>query len=1157
MSKGIAFEILKNMEIDKNIFEKIYSAYCFELYSEHDKALKLYKEIMKDIDIDKISIFEASSLLLGISEYARINKDKSIIKDNITLINDITEKLIKNYENKSCNIFGDNDDRVNTSTLGFIYGGLLIINNFIKSDVISRKVKDIKNYVFNNNISKGTLVNGNKGMDISIDIILAVVPFGLFSPEDLVLVEAVKEIETTLVEDNRVKRYYCSERCDAISTLLLSWYYAEKGNYNRAKVLLNEGENLGLSNVYESCLYLVVSNKLESLGEIGNNAIIHKPYGNYNRYEPQLFERFPKQPKKGEKILINATTWPMNKDMEVYLSYCVNKKKSSQVIGELKTRGSEGFWYWEIGPFNELDGVEYQIFIKGEEEFKSQIFSFDVLKKIEINKLENIEATEGVIKLYGKSKDGKALPPIIITEESGVLAVKVGSFNKDDNKNISNLEVIESQEYYTAHLGRNRIEIDKKNFSLRFYNINKVIFETTDGGISWYEDKLGKICEIKCSFKAIENENYYGFGERFNDINQKGNSPDVYVYNQYKEQGIKTYIPVPFFISSKGYGFYIDTMAFLKYDMECSEKGIYSFAVEAGEISFNIIPGTPKQVISEYTRLTGKPVMLPKWAFGPWMSSNNWDSDSEVRKQVELTNKYDIPSTVLVIEAWSDEATYYMFNDATYEESDGSKAVKYSDLNFPEWGRWPDPKGMVSHLHDNGLKCILWQIPIMKYMNGLHHLQKDADEEYMIKNGFTAKNEDGTPYRMLEGWFKDSILMDYSNPKGKKWWFDKRNYLVEDVKVDGFKTDGGEFVFGNDIEFYDGKTGSEMRNLYPNDYIEAYYKFINEKNPEGGITFSRAGFTGAQNFPAHWAGDERSNFKAFRNSIIAGLNSGVSGISFWGWDLGGFSGEIPTAELFIRGAQMAAFCPIMQYHAESKAEFNQDRTPWNIAERTGDKRALDYYKFYAKLRMNLLPYIYNEALKSSSSGIPLMRALFVEYPQDEHCLNIKDQYLFGDNILVTPIVYEGAEGRNLYLPENQWIGFWDNVGYEGNQTIYMNCGLDKIPVFIKNNSIISVNLTESFTIGDSTSNVVNKYENLCFKVYGNEISEYEFLDDLGNVFLFTVSNDNKIKIKTVSKLKNFYLIYHNEDFIIDIEEYKVLEKFTNSTAETVIKFEIV
>lgn len=323
--------------------------------------------------------------------------------------------------------------------------------------------------------------------------------------------------------------------------------------------------------------------------------------------------------------------------------------------------------------------------------------------------------------------------------------------------------------------------------------------------------------------------------------------------------------------------------------------------------------------------------MLPAWALGPWMSSNNWDSEAEVRHQVDLSQKHEIPATVLVIEAWSDEATFYVFNDATYQENDGESAHQYTDFDFPEWGRWPDPKGMVKHLHENDLKCILWQIPIIKQVTSLTHLQKSNDEASLIRNDYGVKNTDGSPYRLPEGWFKDSLLLDFTNEDASRWWFSKRQYLLDDLHVDGFKTDGGECIFGNDLVFSDGSDGRLMRNKYPNDYISAYYDFVQQND---GITFSRAGYAGAQAFPAHWAGDERSTWDAFKRSILAGLSSGMSGVIFWGWDLAGFSGPIPSAELYIRSTQMACFCPIMQYHAESKAEFNQDRTPWNIAERT-------------------------------------------------------------------------------------------------------------------------------------------------------------------------------------------------------------------------------
>ncbi|WP_255300623.1 TIM-barrel domain-containing protein [Listeria monocytogenes] len=229
-----------------------------------------------------------------------------------------------------------------------------------------------------------------------------------------------------------------------------------------------------------------------------------------------------------------------------------------------------------------------------------------------------------------------------------------------------------------------------------------------------------------------------------------------------------------------------------------------------------------------------------------------------------------IPSTVVVLEQWSDEATYYMFNDAEYDEKAPSEAYSYDEIRFPSWGRWPDPKGMVDYIHDNKMKLILWQIPIQKYLNRQQHPLKDREEAYMIEKGYVVKNPDGSPYRIPENWFTESLIMDFSNEEGKKWWFDKRQYLI-DIGVDGFKTDGGEFVFGEGLQFADGRRGDEMRNLYPNDYVEAYYQFAQQND---GMTFSRAGYTGAQNFPAHWAGDERSTFDAFRRSLIAGLSAG-------------------------------------------------------------------------------------------------------------------------------------------------------------------------------------------------------------------------------------------------------------------------------------------
>ena len=276
---------------------------------------------------------------------------------------------------------------------------------------------------------------------------------------------------------------------------------------------------------------------------------------------------------------------------------------------------------------------------------------------------------------------------------------------------------------------------------------------------------------------------------------------------------------------------------------------------------------------------------------------------------------------------------------------------------------------------------------------------------------------------------------------------DKRKYLVDEVQIDGFKTDGGEFVFGDEVQFADGRTGKEMRNEYPNLYIREHYQYIHEKR--NGIVFSRAGFTGASRMPAHWAGDEKSTFSAFKRNLCAGLNAGISGVPFWGWDLAGFSGEIPSAELFARSAAMAAFCPIMQYHAESKAEFNQDRTPWNIAERRNAPWVLDVYRYYAKLRMALLPYIMEEAEKSVKTGVPLMRALWLEYLEDKKAGNIYDEYLFGDDLLVAPVVEEGKTEREVYIPRGSWKHLFTGEEFEGARTVTLKAEINEIIVLQK------------------------------------------------------------------------------------------------------------
>lgn len=596
--------------------------------------------------------------------------------------------------------------------------------------------------------------------------------------------------------------------------------------------------------------------------------------------------------------------------------------------------------------------------------------------------------------------------------------------------------------------------------------------------ISWLEDRSGIVREISATI-AHPPCGWFGFGERYNALNQAGHRVDQFVYNQYKEQGLRTYMPMPVGYTDAGFGLHLATDSYSWFDLAIA--GETRLGVEAGQLAIDLLTGSVAEQVSQFMALTGDPEPVPSWALGPWMSSNNWDSEAEVRKQVALTLEHEIPATVLVIEAWSDEATFYIFNDAQYAEKPGSEAFSYGDFRFPAWGRWPDPKGLAEHLHDNHLRLILWQIPIIKQSAALKHLQKRNDESHFFAEGYGVKHPDGTPLRLPEGWFKDSLLMDFTNPAGAEWWFSKRQYLIDELGVDGFKTDGGEMVWGKDLVFADGTTGLENRNTYPRDYISAYYRFAQQN---GGICFSRAGYTGAQTFPAHWAGDERSTWDAFKRSILAGLSAGMSGAIFWGWDLGGFSGEVPSAELYVRSAAMACFCPIMQYHAESKAEFNQDRTPWNIAERSGDQRALTGYRFYANLRMSLLPYIEREAAWCVADKQPLMRAMLLDFPGDAEATPLWDQYLFGRDLLVAPIIREGETAREVYLPCGRWWHLFENRWYDGEQRHQVSAALEQIPVFLRQGAALPLAFHREISLGASMPSDVAATEHAVLLVAG-------------------------------------------------------------------------
>ncbi|TAH75052.1 MAG: hypothetical protein EWM47_00665 [Anaerolineaceae bacterium] len=845
-------------------------------------------------------------------------------------------------------------------------------------------------------------------------------------------------------------------------------------------------------------------------------SIKHMPSGLFPHFDSGL-ERRPFHPLAGESVCIGCRLDDVLPDAKVSMKWKVDGVEMPIVQGSCTGHNDQGQRYFSftIQTPSHCSTVVYSFLIENNNDIDiSPSFRFETLKIIELDKPSVVSENEnGVCVLY-KMDTRKYVLNININKSIHVffenhLTDKVNQFSTFNEK-----EYILNNDY-TAHLKTPFRLVIKKD------GIDIVDYEPK---FKLWVDKHDNTYQIETNLMMAASA-FYGFGEKFDSVNQKGKSPLSYVVEQYSNQQEKTYFPIPFFFTDYQIGFLQHgtwkTQFFLH---DCTERmgnvRIFSRCPKQGLLfSGELLMGRPSEIIDDYTSKTGSPTLPPKWAFGPWVSSNGWNTQEEALEQVEKMNSLAIPATVMVLEAWSDEETFYIWNDAKYTPKEDGSAFSYKDFTFSPEGKWPNPKKFVDILHENNMELILWQIPVIKYEAAPHGKQLDLDTEYAIENELCILNEDNSPYRITEMWFGNSLMPDFTNEETFNWWFDKRKYLVTELGVAGFKTDGGEFLFDERAYLSDGRRIEEAHNDYPVLYGMAYHRFMKQTmGDKKGVTFSRAGYTGAQQYPIHWAGDQVSNFSELKAQLLAGLSLGLSGVPFWGFDIGGFAGDFPSTELYLRSTAFAAFAPIMQFHSEprygqyymtQRNHWNNDRSPWNMAIANKDDSIISIYRQYANLRMNMLPYLWREAEYCAETSRPMMAHLIYDYSSRQEVLDIEDEYMLGRDILVAPIIEEGSKGREVWLPPGKWYDFWDGNQYDGNTKQYVSCNYNRIPVFVRAESIIPMNLNHALWMGDESveaaiSNCCSKYERLCFFVY--EGKNMDFRDDMGTEIKINIAD---------------------------------------------------
>jgi alpha-D-xyloside xylohydrolase len=499
---------------------------------------------------------------------------------------------------------------------------------------------------------------------------------------------------------------------------------------------------------------------------------------------------------------------------------------------------------------------------------------------------------------------------------------------------------------------------------------------------------------LATSFTLSPGEKLFGCGESFTRLDKRGQKLVLYAYDAYSAQTPHMYKPVPFFLSSRGYGMFVHTSAPLTLDLGCSydEANVIYLGDDVLDLFFFF--GSPKEILSKYTVLTGRAPVPPLWSFGLWMGRESYSSEGEVRDVAKKLREERIPSDVIHI------------------DTDWTEVPHRCDFEFSP-SRFEDPEKMLSDLKEDGFRVSLWQLP---YLNPKNELHQEA-----VEKGYAVLSAYGKPP-------VDDAVIDLSNPEAVSWYQEKLARLLR-MGVGIFTADFGEAAPLTGI--YHQRASSFLEhNLYPLRYNKAVAEATGATTGNGAI-YARSAWAGSHRYPIHWGGDAEITDGAMAGTLRGGLSLALCGFSFWSHFIGGFSQKSPE-NLYLRWLAFGVLSSHSRCHGAPPTE------PWEYGE--GFTEA---FRRIVELRYRLMPYIYAQATLASREGHPMVRALFFEYPEDPTSWLIEDQYLFGTDLLVAPLMEE-APDRNVYLPPGSWIDYQDGRVYEGAR--WHNIWAGRVPV---------------------------------------------------------------------------------------------------------------
>ena len=541
-----------------------------------------------------------------------------------------------------------------------------------------------------------------------------------------------------------------------------------------------------------------------------------------------------------------------------------------------------------------------------------------------------------------------------------------------------------------------------------------------DKGLFYAATPEGKFVGVQMPIGV--GEQIYGLGERFTAFVKNGQTVDV--WNE--DPGTNTdqaYKNIPFYISNQGYGVFVNHAGRVSFEVGSETVNKVQFSVAGEEIEYLVIYGpTPKEILTKYTALTGRAPLLPKWAFGLWLSTSfvtDYD-EKTVTSFIQGMKERDIPLSVFHFDCfWMRE---------------------YQWCDF-EWDPrvFPDPKGMLARLKQDGLRISLWINPYIGQASPLFDEAK--------KLGYLLKRADGSVWQW-DLWQAGNAIVDFTNPGAVEWFKSKLRPLLE-MGVDCFKTDFGERI-PTDVVYHDGSDPEQMHNLYTLLYNQTVWDVLKEFRKEDAIVFARSATVGGQSMPVHWGGDNSSKFESMAESLRGGLSLGLSGFGYWSHDIGGFEGN-PDPAVFKRWVAFGLLSSHSRLHGNESV-----RVPWAF-----DEEAVAVTRKFTKLKASLMPYLYEVAKEVAETGVPMMRPMLLEFPDDRTCHNVDQQYMLGSSLLVAPVF--NAEGNvEFYLPAGKWTNFFTKEVVDGGRWVTEQHGFDSLPLYVRAGAEIKTGRDDTF-----------------------------------------------------------------------------------------------